>query len=440
MGIRGLTQLVYFLKQSKKIPIENIQNFQQQIWAIDASLFLYRARSMSVTNNEQLTRKPSKFRNILSDVPFDKSHLVGIIDIFCQLLHAKIIPLFVFDGEPPTEKNETISKRRVEKIKLQKKIEWVEKYMIQQQQPSSILFDSSSIVSFNDTPNKKSWADIVKHKNNNNNVNNSNYNVNNSNNILLQIPNELELTLKEIEDISRNIDRHKQQVSAIFLEPQHVYQTQTLCQILGIPFLQSNGEAEVSCASLQKNGIVHGVYTADSDVLVYGCTKMIRRIYNNNTVDVLDHDFVLKELNLTHEQFVRFCILMGCDFCDGLISNNSVITPNSILKIAKNPDLQSNLLFDNFKQSMGDEWVEKAYKAYELYTQITQPEIQNIQFNELTLNEEQIQFELQDKLQMEGAYIQRLIIQIKEAYMYYFHDSINDNNTTNNNNTNNNDY
>jgi 5'-3' exonuclease len=428
MGIRGLTQLVTFLKQSKKLPLQNIQNFQNEIWAIDASLFLYRARSMSVTNNEQITRKPTKFRNILSDVPFDKSHLVGIIDIFCQLLHSNIIPLFIFDGEPPTEKNDTISKRRIEKIKLQKKIEWVEKYMIQQQQlhHPSIVFDSSDSSSNIDSNHKKSWADIVKHKNNNNNNNNNSNNVNitNTNLLPLQIPNDLELTLKEIEDIRRNLDRHKQQISAIFLEPQHVYQTQTLCQILGIPFLQSNGEAEVSCASLQKNGIVNAIYTADSDVLVYGCTKMIRRIYNNNTVDVLDHDFVLKELNLTHEQFVRFCILMGCDFCDGLVSNNSDITPNSILKIAKNPDLQNNLLFDNFIQSMGEEWVEKAYKAFELYTQPIQPEIQQITFNELTLNEEQIQFELQDKLQMEGGYIQRLVIQIKEAYDFYFHNDL----------------
>jgi 5'-3' exonuclease len=406
MGIRGLTQLVSFLKQTKKIPFQNIQHFENQIWAIDASLFLYRARSMSVTNNEQIARKPSKFRNITYDVPFDKSHLVGIIDIFCQLLDSKILPFFVFDGEPPSEKNDTILKRREEKLKLQKKVEWVEKLM-NSSQTSSILFDPSNVTTTNstnntnNTNNSKSWADIVKHSQQVN----------------------IDMTNREIEDIKKNIDKHKQQLSAVFLEPQHVYQTQTLCQIIGIPFLQSQGEAEVSCVTLQKNGIVHAVYTADSDVLVYGCTKMIRRIFNGNTVDVLDHDFILQELSLTHEQFVRFCILMGCDFCDGLITNNTDITPNNILKIAKNPDLQNNLLFNNFTQSMGEEWVEKAYRAFELYTNnedMIQPEIQTIQFNNITKNKEQIILELHEQLQMNGEYVERLVTQILDAYHTYF--------------------
>lgn len=429
MGIRGLTQLVSILKQTKKIQHQSIQDFQNQIWAIDASLFLYRARSMSITNTEVL-RKPSKFRNITFDVPFDKSHLIGIIDIFCQLLDAKIIPLFVFDGEPPSEKNDTLLKRRNEKIKLQKKVEWVEKLLLNSSQQQTILFEPyvCNNNNTNNVSNNKSWADIVKHSQqqtllpNNSNITN-NTTTNNTNNINNINDDSIGMSLKEIEEFKKNIDKHKQQLSAIFLEPQHVYQTQTLCQILGIPFLQSQGEAEVSCVCLQKNGIVHAVYTADSDVLVYGCTKMVRRIFNGNVVDVLDHDFILQELNLSHEQFVRFCILLGCDFCDGLISNNNDITPGNILKIAKNPDLQNNLLFDNFKQSMGEEWVEKAYRAFQLYTtdeHMVQPEINNITFTPLNKNKEEIQLQLQLQLQMQGDYVERIILQLFDSYNTFF--------------------
>ncbi len=432
MGIRGLTQLVSILKQTKKIQHQNIQEFQNQIWAIDASLFLYRARSMSITNTEIL-RKPSKFRNITSDVPFDKSHLIGIIDIFCQLLDSKIIPFFVFDGEPPSEKNDTLLKRRNEKIKLQKKVEWVEKLLLSSSQQQTILFEPQTNNSSVTSTSNKSWAEVVKHSQQqtlcNTTITNSN-NSNNSTNTTINDESMMNMSLKEIEDFKKNIDRHKQQLSAIFLEPQHVYQTQTLCQILGIPFLQSQGEAEVSCVSLQKNGVVNAVYTADSDVLVYGCTKMIRRIFNGNIVDVLDHDFILQELNLSHEQFVRFCILLGCDFCDGLISNNNDITPGNILKIAKNPDLQNNLLFDNFRQSMGDEWVEKAYRAFQLYTMdehMVQPEINNITFTPLNKNKEEIQLQLQLQLQMQGDYVERILLQLFESYNTFFGEQDNTN-------------
>lgn len=437
MGIRGLTQIASALRSKKKLQPIDLIHFQNQIWAIDASLFLYRARSMSVLhNNESIIRKPLKFRNILPDVPFEFSHLIGIIDIFCQLISNKIIPLFVFDGEPPAEKNSTIYKRRLEKIKLQKKIELVEK---------SISFETPKNFKNSFVDSNKSWAQVVR---NPNSMNNSSINLNDDNNTTNNnnttndnnMTNEdVQMTKMEFDNIKNNIDKYKQQIDAAYLEPQHVYQTQKLCDIIGIPYLQSKSEAEVSCAILQKNNIVHAIYTADSDVLVYGCTKMVRKIINNEKVDLLDHDFILQELQLTNEQFIRFCILMGCDFCDGLIHNINNITPFCILKYIKNPELQDcDTLFNYFQSSMGDEWVAKAKRAYEIYINnhyIQQPELQQIQFHNITKNFQELQDLFQNELSLQGPYIHRVIQQILDSYNFFFNN--NNNHHTNNTFTNN---
>lgn len=374
MGIRGLTQMILNLKTRKKITNQSIQNFTGEIWAIDANFVLYRSRNLRCLNTK---KKPHRFRNITDDVPLRYSHIVGFLDIASHLLHNGILPFFVFDGEPPKEKNETIEKRREEKYIQSKKIRWVEENILNQ----------------NISPER--IQEILKFKHENENDPES-----------IIIP-----SAEEIEEILQNFAQTKLQNHAVYLNVNHIYQAQIICDILGIPYLQSKGEAEVSCAILQKHGIVHSVYTADSDVLVYGCRKMVRKIVGYDTVDLIDYQFVVHELELNYEQFVRFCILMGCDFCEGIMKINQDITVWNILQLVKNEQNQGFELFEKFTRSMGTTWVEKAKTSYCIYTQDNLPETNVVKYTFTQDSTFTITQKLYEFLQMEGDYVYRIVEQ-----------------------------
>ena len=48
--------------------------------------------------------------------------------------------------------------------------------------------------------------------------------------------------------------------------------------LLGITYLQSKGEVEAYCASLNSKGIVHGLPTKDSNTFLYGASKVYKEL------------------------------------------------------------------------------------------------------------------------------------------------------------------
>ena len=51
-----------------------------------------------------------------------------------------------------------------------------------------------------------------------------------------------------------------------------------MLDILGIPWLKSEGEAEATCAALNMKGIVDACATSDGDAFLYGATKVYRNL------------------------------------------------------------------------------------------------------------------------------------------------------------------
>ncbi len=91
---------------------------------------------------------------------------------------------------------------------------------------------------------------------------------------------------------------------------------------LGIPWLQAESEAEQTCAQMCRHRDVAAIFTTDSDCLVYGCPIMINQItYSPGArvkVPPIVHGYVfsnvLQVMELTNQQFMDFCIMMGTDF------------------------------------------------------------------------------------------------------------------------------
>ena len=59
------------------------------------------------------------------------------------------------------------------------------------------------------------------------------------------------------------------------------------------------------------------------DTLVYGCPKLIRNcvdksIKRKDIVSIFDYQKMIEDFNITEDQFIEFCILCGCDYCDSV--------------------------------------------------------------------------------------------------------------------------
>jgi flap endonuclease-1 len=94
---------------------------------------------------------------------------------------------------------------------------------------------------------------------------------------------------------------------------------QRLPDLMGIPHIKPHGKEEAVCAALCRAGKAYAV-TEEMDALVHATPLLLRhrlsRANADNEVVAIDQAAVLGETWLTQEQFMDFCLLCGCDYCD----------------------------------------------------------------------------------------------------------------------------
>jgi flap endonuclease-1 len=97
---------------------------------------------------------------------------------------------------------------------------------------------------------------------------------------------------------------------------------QKLLRLMGVPVIMAPMEAEAEAAALCKAGLVWATGTEDMDALTFQTPILIRKLTFANqsakgaTIQQMDYKKAIEGLDLTHDQFVDLCILLGCDYCD----------------------------------------------------------------------------------------------------------------------------
>lgn len=91
----------------------------------------------------------------------------------------------------------------------------------------------------------------------------------------------------------------------------------------GIAFIVAPFEADAQCAYLALTGAVHAVLTEDSDLLTYGCPKVLFKVdWNGDADEVSLADLPnCRELSFTGwslDLFQQMCVMAGCDFVNSL--------------------------------------------------------------------------------------------------------------------------
>ena len=264
MGIRALNKFLQAKCKSsiKSIPLSELSG--KKI-AVDISIYLYKY----ISENALL------------------ENLYLMISIFRK---HNIIPIFIFDGKPPVEKNETIALRKNNKKNARE-----EYYRLK------LLMENIKANADTETDTDTPTATATEFEPNNNN--NNNYH--------------------RINDISQTMEQLKKKFISIKYDD--IQCVKLLFQAYGMTYFEAPGEADILCAKLVTNNIVYACLSEDTDMFVYGCSRVLRYLsLSLSNVVMYDLDNILKTLDMSMNNFKKMCILYGCDYSHELIDEPSI--------------------------------------------------------------------------------------------------------------------
>jgi len=98
-----------------------------------------------------------------------------------------------------------------------------------------------------------------------------------------------------------------------------VTECQQLLKLFGLPYVTAPMEAEAQCAELVNLGIVDGIVTDDSDVFLFGGTRVYKNMFNQaKFVECYLSSDLEKEYSLDRLKLIRIAHLLGSDYTEGL--------------------------------------------------------------------------------------------------------------------------
>uniref|UniRef100_A0A7S2R6Z8 Flap endonuclease 1 n=1 Tax=Eucampia antarctica TaxID=49252 RepID=A0A7S2R6Z8_9STRA len=132
----------------------------------------------------------------------------------------------------------------------------------------------------------------------------------------------------------------------------------TLLGLMGVPVVKAPCEAEAQAAAMAKAGSVHAVATEDMDALTFATPVLYRKMtFASGKADIqkLNYQQAIDGLNLSSDEFIDLCILLGCDYCDTIRG----IGPKTALKLIQQHRTIEKILstLDRKKYGVPDNWL-----------------------------------------------------------------------------------
>jgi len=180
--------------------------------------------------------------------------LIENMYLLISIFHTyKIVPIFVFDGKAPEEKKELLIQRIIEKNKAETK--------------------------YNDLKKQLETIENEEDKN----------------------------------EISIEMDSLKKKF--IRIKDTDIKTVKELLDLYDISYFDAPGEADRLCAELVYSNIAWACLSDDMDMLVYGCTRVMRHIsLLKHTVIFYNIVGVLRELDMTLTDFRKITVISGTDY------------------------------------------------------------------------------------------------------------------------------
>jgi flap endonuclease-1 len=261
MGIKGLTKFfAQHLTNPNCVRTVNADTLRDKVIAIDSSIYLYKF-ICAIKNN---------CTDIFSADGQVVTHIHAILTKLFSLLKRKIKPIFVFDNASG-EAKQNLMKKRTEKKNLAKS------------QIMELRNRISEIRHVMKTP-PETQEDIEHYKR--------------LFSEFMEKRNELKKCLKKSAGFSTSQSN----------------QCKELLRLIGVPYINSLEEADPQCSQLVKSGIAYAVSSEDMDILTFGTPRLITSLSAKQTCKIYDLNLILADLDITYDQFIDVCILLGCDY------------------------------------------------------------------------------------------------------------------------------
>ena len=133
---------------------------------------------------------------------------------------------------------------------------------------------------------------------------------------------ELLLSQSPLERDPAVIEEYKKSVlKCQYIEGKSIEKLKDICKYMGLPTIIAEDEAENLASSLAVERKISAVWSADTDTYPLGAPLVIKGFDNINGQLHIKCTFTLKilqGLDMNHEEFRDFCILLGTDFNNNL--------------------------------------------------------------------------------------------------------------------------
>lgn len=137
-----------------------------------------------------------------------------------------------------------------------------------------------------------------------------------SSNSHLQSAEDYEGELRQLRNQQKKDRRDADEVSHIMIT-----ECQQLLKLFGLPYITAPMEAEAQCAELVSLGLVDGIVTDDSDIFLFGGTRVYKNMFNQaKFVECYLSSDLEKEYSLDRDKLIRIAHLLGSDYTEGLPS------------------------------------------------------------------------------------------------------------------------
>ncbi|KAI8334927.1 hypothetical protein EDC96DRAFT_13726 [Choanephora cucurbitarum] len=137
-----------------------------------------------------------------------------------------------------------------------------------------------------------------------------------------------DISSKKIEDIRSqlfydmkelNKQKRKEMGNSDDVTDQMIQDIQELLKLFGIPYIVSPMEAEAQCAELERLSLVDGTVTDDSDVFLFGASRVYKNMFNQQKyVECFMSQDIEREMQLTRKNLIQLAFLLGSDYTDGI--------------------------------------------------------------------------------------------------------------------------